>query len=126
MAVSYHFLTHAVQMDVIDVFTADDIVNAMQDIMRDPRAAKGVKLLANIQHADAAKVRTDQIKLGTYRALPLFPFFDNRIVLVVRSELQFGLSRMFQMYADHYGVQVTIFKSVDAAYEFIQEPCDRA
>jgi hypothetical protein len=119
MSISYHFLTHAVQIDVEGVFTAEDIVRTMRQIINDQRAEQGIKLLSDLRHADAEKVITEQIKLGTQLALPLLPFFDNQVILIVDSPVQFGLSRIFETYASHYDIRVVIFKSLEQAYEYL-------
>jgi hypothetical protein len=126
MPVSYQFLTHTVQLDVEGVFTAEDIVRTMREIMNDGRAKSGINLLSDLRHANAGTVITDQIKLGTQRALPLFSFFDNQVFLVVETPLQFGLSRMFEIYAGNYGIRVTIFKSLEQAYEYLGESLENS
>jgi hypothetical protein len=125
MPASYHFLTHCAQIDVQGVLTVPEVLKAMQDIMHDPLAHQGIDLICDLRNADTKAVVTNKIRSGAEPIARLLPFFNNRIHLVVETTLQYGFTRMYQIFSSDYGVDVTIYKSIEEAYRSLKEPCQQ-
>jgi hypothetical protein len=125
MPASYHFLTHSVQIDVQGILTVREVLQAMRDIMADPLAREGMDLVCDLRYTNTDNVVSDKIRSGAEPIAKLLPFFNNRIHLVVSTSLQFGLTRMYQMFSSEYGVDVTIYKSIEEAYQSLKEPYEQ-
>jgi hypothetical protein len=124
MPASYHFLTHSVQIDVQGVLTVREVVLAMQEIKKDPLAHEGMELICDLRQANTQQVNTGKIRIGAEPIALELPFFNNRIHLVVSTTLQFGFTRMYQIYSSKYGIDVMIYKSIEEAYQFLNEPIE--
>jgi hypothetical protein len=125
MPASYHFLTHSVQIDVQGVLTVPEVLRAMQCIIQDPQAHQGIDLICDLRDANAEAVVTNKIRPGAEPIAHLLPFFNNRIHLVVSTTVQYGFTRMYQIYSSDYGVDVLIYKSIEEAYKYLKEPCEQ-
>jgi hypothetical protein len=125
MPASYHFLAHSVQIDVQGVLTVREVLQAMRDIMTDPLAREGMNLVCDLRYANTDNVVSDKIRAGAEPIAQLLPFFNNRIHLAVSTSLQYGLTRMYQIYSFKFGVDVTIHKSIEEAYKCLKEPCQQ-
>jgi hypothetical protein len=130
MSASYYFLTHSAQIDVRDIITVPEVLDAMRGIMQAPQAWEGMDLIFNLRHLNGEKIVTDKLRSGAEPIARLLPFFNNRLHLVVMTNLQFGLMRMFQAYSSNYGVEIIIHKSIEEAYKCLgeayeQEPATR-
>jgi hypothetical protein len=125
MPASYRFLTHSVQIDVQGVLTVPEVLQAIQGIIQDPQAHQGIDLICDLRDANAEAVVTNKIRPGAEPIARLLPFFNNRIHLVVSTTVQFGFTRMYQIYSSDYGVDVLIYKSIEEAYQSLKEPCEQ-
>jgi hypothetical protein len=122
MPASYHFLSHAVQIDVQGVLTVREVVRALQDIKQNPLAWEGMELVCDLRQANTEHVDTNKLRFGVEPIARELPFFNNRIHLVVSTPLQYGFTRMYQSYSSRYGIDALIYKTIEETYECLNEP----
>lgn len=123
-------ITYTIDRDVLiidqnGVTDPADIRQVLKQALADPRLAGGSHLLWDATEAPA-QASADKMRSligGRWdRSSPL----SNRIAMLVTTDLQYGLSRMFSAHADEAGYRVEVFCDKDDALQWLRSESDSA
>lgn len=113
--------TEYVQANMVGAFKLADARSAISDIVDDPEWNNGDKLLVGL-YVDAGNINVSDIEaMSEMMGLLDDRIGMSRIAIVGSSDLQFGLSRQFQMNAaSHTTADVMAFRSEAAAVQWLK------
>jgi hypothetical protein len=122
MPVTYFFLNHSAQIVAEGTLTTRQVTQAIQSIISDPQSHSGMELVCDLRQTDASKVDAKKISIGAELIGYYLPYFNSRIHIIVSSDVQYGLTRMFQAYSCRFNINVLIHRSIEEAYKSLNEP----
>jgi hypothetical protein len=121
MPAKYYFLNHSAQIEAEGTLTTRQVTQAIQSIISDPRSHSGMELVCDLRLTDAAKVDAKKISIGAELIAYYLPYFNSRIHIIVSSDVQYGLTRMYQAYSCRFNINVLIHRSIEEAYRSLNE-----
>jgi len=96
-------------------YTVRDLKDLLVAALSDPRTRPGIPTLMDIRRSEAARTTEELVSLVDFlgskrdRTVPL------HCAVVATSDLRFGLSRMVSVYLERYGVDLRVFREIEAA-----------
>jgi len=97
----------------------EDIRRAMAAALADPALRPGSHLLWDASEAPARASADKMRSLLHFQGASAK--LSNRCAMVVANDLQFGVARMFSVYAEEAGVTVQVFRDIAAAKAWLTE-----
>jgi hypothetical protein len=122
MPVKYCYLDHSAQIEAEGTLTTRQVTQAIQSIISDPRSHSGMELVCDLRLTDVSKVDAKKISIGAELIAYYLPYFNSRIHIIVSSDVQYGLTRMYQAYSCRFNINVIIHRSIEEAYRSLDEP----
>jgi hypothetical protein len=122
MPVKYCFLDHSAQIEAEGTLTTRQVTQAIQSIISDPRSHSGMELVCDLRLIDASKVDAKKISIAAELIAFFLPYFNSRIHIIVSSNVQYGLTRMYHAYSCKFNINVLIYRSIEEAYQSLDEP----
>jgi hypothetical protein len=103
-----------------------DILEAFDLAVSSEKYKKGMGRLWDFTNIDLSSIESDAISaMAQYSLKFAAGIRDVRVAFVVKTPLEYGLTRMFQTYSDMYAKsQVMVFDSVNKAEEWMMEDKD--
>jgi len=101
-------------------YTAQDLKDLLLAVIADPRTRPGMSTLMDIRQSEAKRTTDELVAMADFlgskrdRAVPL------RCAVVATGDLHFGLSRMVSVYLERYGVDLRVFREIEAAEYWIR------
>jgi hypothetical protein len=120
MGLSYSYDDDMLRIVAEGDYTAQDLKDLLVAALSDPRTRPGMSTLMDIRRSEAARTTDELVSVVDFlgskrdRAVPL------RCAVVTTSDLRFGLSRMVSVYLERYGVDLRVFREIEAAEYWIR------
>lgn len=103
-----------VETTIREGFTYPDIVAVFAALRTDPRIRPEFDRLA-VYEATHAPLTAAEVRAMVEAAARVPHHPGTRVAVVVRSDVMFGVMRMYEMYGDSVGIQVRVFRErIDA------------
>jgi len=102
--------------------TADDLRQSWSTILADPEVLRIGRTLTDLRDADLDFSGDELAQVVQDVALPVLTGRDWRAAILVRSPVQFGVSRQYQVFADAIGEDAVFFDPVAARDWLLQGP----
>jgi hypothetical protein len=110
-----------VEIALVAPFKADEVIDASSTLTSDKRFAADSSLLVDCRSTDyVADTRTIRLLLQVILDKDLSE--GHSIALVVSTDLQYGMGRVFASLAQVKGIKTQIFRSVEEAREWLADP----
>lgn len=120
MSISYKITDQLLIIETADNFKASDLNNTFDRIFADPRFKSGLKIL--VHDLDSKFIpSTQDIETGTKRMESIMKKFDAKMAIVVSSEVNYGMGRMFEALSDSRNMKVKVFRDVENAGEWLKK-----
>jgi hypothetical protein len=117
MAVSYRFVENILRLDLVGVYPPDDIFNAFDRALEDPRfPPKSARFLIDVTRSESLADRSvdDLRRIAEYFA-SRSGRLGRRCAILAESAVHFGLMRMAVVFAEMSNVEARVFKVEDEA-----------
>jgi len=120
MAVVYAFEGNVFRMNLEGVYPPQEIIDAFDRAMADPRFPKNARFLMDVTQSKSLAGRTvDELHRVVDHFGPRAGKVGHRCALVAESAVHFGLMRMAAVFTETYGVDTRVFKTVEGAVEWL-------
>ena len=119
MPVTYRISSDVAWLICEREFTYQEFSNALDAAIADPKYSTALPFIFDYRSyqgdtpQEAIRARADFLSLRRDK-------MSNRIAILVADPLHYGLGRMFEVYAGHYGFQTPVFTDLDKALEFLK------
>jgi hypothetical protein len=107
-----------VTCSVWGVLTGDELTRHYEEIRADPRFESTYAQLADLSRTE--RIAMDRTTVRSEAQIPVFSS-ESRRAFVAPTDAQFGMARMFGMYAEDVGQNVRVFRDMDSALEWLQD-----
>ena len=110
---------------ITGVLTDDEIVQHKQKLVRDPDFSPGMRQLSDVRGVERLDVTPDGVK--HFAALDeehTDELGDHRLAIVVSDNAVFGTARMYQAFTVRNVEQVSVFRSMNEAREWLGLPLE--
>jgi hypothetical protein len=115
MSASYHLCDGYILFELGESFTVGQVVQSLQSLIKDLANQKGLHLLIDGRNADTTKIYSRNLRYAAILTSPIFKEYFQRIVIVAPSPPQYGIARMFCVYASSQGVSIQVCKNLEEA-----------
>ena len=106
-------------VDVGAASSAAEIIKAVEALLAHPEFVDGMDSIFDYSRCDFSKVSAEDLKSIARFLVPHLPRFANRVNLVVERDLEYGLARMYGVFAEEIAPsERRIFRDVDTAREW--------
>ena len=106
-------------VDVGEASSAAEIIKAVEALFAHPGFVDGMDTIFDSSRCDFSKVSAEDLKSIASFLVPHLPRFANRVNLVVERDLEYGLARMYGVFAEEIAPsERRIFRDIDAAREW--------
>lgn len=106
-------------VDVGEASSAAEIIKAVEALLAHPGFVDGMDTIFDYSRCDFSKVSAEDLKSIARFLVPHLPRFANRVNLVVERDLEYGLARMYGVFAEEIAPsERRIFRDVDTAREW--------
>ncbi len=106
-------------VDVGAASSAAEIIKAVEALLAHPDFVDGMDSIFDYSRCDFSKVSAEDLKSIARFLVPHLPRFANRVNLVVERDLEYGLARMYGVFAEEIAPsERRIFRDVDTAREW--------
>jgi hypothetical protein len=96
------------------------ILDAFDAAVTSEQYNKGIGRLWDFTNADLSSLKSDAIRRMAQYSIGFPPGInDVKVAFVAGRPLEFGLSRMFEAFSTEANTKIAVFRSVDAAEEWI-------
>ena len=121
MAVTYSIRDEVLTMDLSGVYESQDVVRTFLTALEDAKCPSPVALLVDVSQSESLATRPG----AEIRAVAEFlePFSDRiggRCAVVAPKDVQYGLSQMGSAHAERVGIASRVFRSRQAALEWLR------
>jgi hypothetical protein len=100
--------------------TFEDIKSAFEASLTHPEFYIDMPVIWDLQKADASKLNTqDVIRIARYFELQLKKHVDFKAAIVVSRDLEYGLSRMYQVAVADLPPKIGIFRDLEDAKKWV-------
>lgn len=100
--------------------TFEDIKSAFESSLSHPDFHKDMHVIWDLQNADASKIyQQDVIRIARYFESQLKKRVDYKAAIVVSRDLEYGLSRMYQVAVADLPAKIGIFKRLGDAKNWV-------
>jgi hypothetical protein len=103
---------------VSGILTGDELTEHYESIRADPRFDVSYAQLADLRVSE--RIAMDRATVRTEARIPVFSS-ESRRAFVAPTDAQFGMARMFGLYAEDAGQNVCVFRDMDSALEWLRE-----
>ena len=100
------------------VLTTEDLYEHYAKMLADPRFDPGFRQLADLREVTALTI--DATAIAQSAAVPTFDSHARRAI-VASSDIAYGMSRMFSLYAESSGQTVQVFRTMEEANEWLDQ-----
>jgi len=122
MAVTYSFEDGLVKLDCVGVYPSAEVLVKFLSALEDPGCPARFGLLFDVSRSESLRSRpVDEIKTVAEFLGPHAERVE-RVAVVAGAEAQFGLSQMGAVYSEDVGIETRVFRSEDAAREWLTHP----
>ena len=106
-------------VDVGEASSAAEIIKAVEALLAHPGFVDGMDTIFDYSRCDFSKVSAEDLKSIARFLVPHLPRFANRVNLVVERDLEYGLARMYGVFAEDIAPsERRIFRDIDTAREW--------
>lgn len=106
-------------VDVGEASSAAGIIKAVEALFAHPGFVDGMDTIFDYSRCDFSKVSAEDLKSIARFLVPHLPRFANRVNLVVERDLEYGLARMYGVFAEDIAPsERRIFRDIDTAREW--------
>ncbi|MCH9027150.1 MAG: hypothetical protein IIA05_08565 [Proteobacteria bacterium] len=106
-------------VDVGEASSVPEIESAIEALLAHPDYVDGMDSIFDYRRCDFSKLSAEDLKSIARFLAPHLPRFAKRISLVVERDLEYGLARMYGVYAEEIAPRERrIFRDIDAAREW--------
>jgi len=120
MPVSYSFSGSLIRMDLAGICPMTEIRETLTDAMADPAFPAGGVALIDLRHSESLATRSSEEILAISEfASPKMAARCRRCALVVETELQFGIMRMGEVFAERHQLDTMVFYDIPSALEWL-------
>lgn len=106
-------------VDVGEASSAAEIIKAVEALFAHPGFVDGMDTIFDYSRCDFSKVSAEDLKSIARFLVPHLPRFANRVNLVVERDLEYGLARMYGVFAEDIAPsERRIFRDIDTAREW--------
>ncbi len=123
MAVSYRFVENILRLDFVGVYPPDDIINAFDRALEDPRfPARNARFLIDVTRSESLADRSvdDLRRVAEYFA-SRSGRFGRRCAILAESAVHFGLMRMVVVFAEIKNAEARVFKDEEEAMAWLND-----
>ena len=107
-------------IDVGEASTVSEIERAIEALLAHPDYVDGMDSIFDYRRCDFSKARPEDLKSIAHFLVPHLPRFAKRVSLVVDRDLEYGVARMYGVYAEEIAPRERrIFRDIDAAREWL-------
>jgi hypothetical protein len=120
MAVSYTFQGSIVRMDLVGVYSPQDIIDTFDKALADPDCPDDARLLLDVTRSDSLAERSvdDLRRVAEYYGQRA-ERTARRCAILARSDVHFGLMRMAVVFIEAYDSEARVFKVEDEAVQWL-------
>lgn len=106
-------------VDVGEASSVAEIIKAVEALLAHPDFVDGMDAIFDYSRCDFSKVSAEDLKSIARFLVPHLSRFANRVNLVVERDLEYGLARMYGVYAEEIAPsERRIFRDIDTAREW--------
>lgn len=106
-------------VDVGEASSTAEIINAIETLLAHPDYVDGMDSIFDYSRCDFSKLSAENLKSVAHFLVPHLPRLAKRINLVVGRDLEYGLARMYGVYAEDIAPRERhIFRDIDSAREW--------
>jgi len=116
MPVNYAIDGQLLKIICYNTYTPQDLKDTLTNALSDPKCPTKASFLLDVSNSRSLAKRSpgqiyDAARFLIYHSKKL----SNRCAILVKSEIQFGLSRMGSAYLENYGINAGVFRQLDEA-----------
>ncbi|HET9951405.1 MAG TPA: hypothetical protein VFS09_06380, partial [Candidatus Eisenbacteria bacterium] len=116
MPVSYEIRDVVLRLNLEGEYEPEEILRTFLAAMSDPACPKPVALLVDVSRSESLSKRSPgEIQTVAQALGPFAKRIGGRCAVVATDDLHFGLTRMGSAYSGGVGVDVQVFREMDAA-----------
>ena len=106
-------------VDVGEASSTAEIIKAVEALLAHPDYIDGMDSIFDYSQCDFSKLSTEDLKSIAHFLVPHLPRLAKRINLVVERDLEYGVARMYGVYAEKIAPRERhIFRDIDAARQW--------
>lgn len=106
-------------VDAGEASSVAEIIKAVEALLAHPDFVDGMDTIFDYSRCDFSKVSAEDLKSIARFLVPHLSRFANRVNLVVERDLEYGLARMYGVYAEEIAPsERRIFRDIDTAREW--------
>ena len=106
-------------VDVGEASSTTEIINAIEALLAHPDYVDGMDSIFDYSRCDFSKLSAENLKSVAHFLVPHLPRLAKRINLVVGRDLEYGLARMYGVYAEDIAPRERhIFRDIGSAREW--------
>ena len=100
----------------------DDVLAALLELLEDPRHTPGMIELWDYRESSLVNFNSDSLKILATKVGPYLERAAARVALVAGSDVDFGVLRMWEVYAEDGAPRTRrVFRTMDEAYAWLIE-----
>jgi hypothetical protein len=123
VGVTYTIQDGVIILEFTGTYVSAEIIRQFLKAMNDPACPPEVALMADVSRSESLAGRpTDEIRMVAEFLGPYSDRIGGRCAVVAGGDAQFGLSQMGAVYTEGVGVQTRVFRTREAALEWLKGP----
>lgn len=123
MPVNYSIISNTLWLHFKGFNSPEEVCRAVDSALADPRFVKGMFLLLDVREAESA-ISVEEIRERAKYYASLKEYITPRCAIVATKAVLFGMSRVFQVFAEGQGMQVHVTTEVEKALLFLGDEAE--
>ena len=121
MAVAYTIRDEVLTMELAGTYETQDVVHTFLAALDDPKCPSPVALLVDVSQSESLATRPGaEIRAVAEFLEPFSERIGGRCAVVAPRDVHFGLSQMGSAHAERVGIASRVFRSRNAALEWLR------
>jgi hypothetical protein len=100
--------------------STDEIIGALETLLQSPEYCPGLRGVVDMRGSKLDSCAVDVRRIADVLIRYRDTIGPSRSAVVVSKTVTYGMTRMFQAYADQSSIEVELFHDIDAAREWIE------
>ena len=111
---------HVVHIEYEGRLSLADLIGAREDFLVDPDFRPGMWFLVDVREASMLDLSEEELRqAGAHGAAMAADWGRHRTAIVVATDVDYGVSRMFSLLGERPGLELEVFREFDAATRWL-------
>ncbi len=109
----------------IGEITYDDLFHHIDKLATDPDYTPPMKKLVDYRNSTLSRLSTEEsIRISDRKAQLIKAFKDEKCAFVIKSNLDFGMTRFHGLHIEESGITTNVFRNMEDALEWLEVDLD--